>query len=165
MNSIFRSNTKVLICFLLPLFLLFHNCSYFGQDGFDLQNESFELDNGVTVDMGTTKELIKPMYYLGIHGLETKRVSERSFNIKIKATDVALNNKRVFLDGESLRFEKDAQKNIYSLVDAKRKSKLAVDLDLRTFSFSYSDKLFNHENLEVLNPAEKIEFIKLLLST
>jgi len=114
--------------------------------------------------MRVTEGLIKPMYHIGIRELETKRITEKSFTIKIKATNVVINNKQVFLGGEILRFEKDAEKNGYSLIDPKRKSKLIVNLDAKTFSFSHRDKIFNNaESLEKLNPAQKTEFLKLLI--
>lgn len=123
------------------------------------------LGNSLKIHIGSSVNVSKSAYALGIFELETKQESEDKITIAIKAANSIVNNRRILLDGEKLMLEKEQNKNIYSIKDIQKKSSLTFDYDSNELIYKYKGKKITNAEISenTLSNAQKIIFLKLLI--
>lgn len=123
------------------------------------------LSNSIKVVIGSSSNISKAAYALGIFEIETRQESQEKITIKIKAANSIVNNRRLLLDGEKLVLEKERGKNIYHIKDLQKKSNLTFNYDDNQLTFKYKGKKFTNKELGsgTLSNAQKLIFLKLLI--
>lgn len=167
---------KHVISFLLGTILvtsfIFKSCS--DHEKLSVSKEMIPISNlkaisfgrEIKVDLKDAKNVSKQAFMLGISEIHVSSINSDKLNIKLKAANSIINDRKIMLDGEEFTLEKRNENTSYIISDLKNKSTLEYDFNTSEVLFNYKGSIITSNELKKgreLGLAQKFIFLKLLI--